>query len=118
MSPKLSGRHAEILEISAETPKVTDIPENFTEIPEIFERRKMLNLSGDFRGVSGPILILTANFWVQSLHRFRNLTAQRLPSPLPFVAAGSSHGIDIYTDLRSSPYSRFARDLRKEASWG
>jgi hypothetical protein len=37
---------------------------------------------------------------------------------LPFVAAEFSHEIHISTALRSSPHSRFARDLRREVSWG
>jgi hypothetical protein len=58
-SPKLSSGPTEILEISAE------IPKNFAEILEFFERRKMITLLGDygnFCGVSEPVLNLTANF--------------------------------------------------------
>jgi hypothetical protein len=47
-SSKLSGG-------PAETPKVSEIPENFAEIPKISEKRQMLTLFGDskyFCGVS------------------------------------------------------------------
>jgi hypothetical protein len=117
-SPKLSGR-------PAETPKIPEIPEK--------RKRQMLTLSGDsgyFSGVSGPVLNLTASFLglesPQIFRRFRNLTAQWLvfgdgylyPSPLPFVVAEFFHEKHISTALRSSPHSRFARDLRREVSWG
>jgi hypothetical protein len=56
-----------------ETPKVSEIPENYAEISKIFEKREMLTFSEDsrdFYGVSGLILNLTASFWVRSLWRF------------------------------------------------
>jgi hypothetical protein len=70
-SPKLSRRPMETL-------KIPEISENFAEISE---KRQMITLfedSGYFCGASGLILNLTASFWVRSLRRFRNLTAQRL----------------------------------------
>jgi len=58
--------------------------------------------------------------------RFQNLTAQWLvfgdgiytPHPFPFRAAEFPHEKHIPTALRSSPHSRFARDLRREVSLG
>jgi hypothetical protein len=48
-SPKLSGRPAQTPKIFAETPNVLEIPVNFVEIREIFEKREMLTLSRDSR---------------------------------------------------------------------
>jgi hypothetical protein len=39
------------------------------------------------------------------------------PHSLSFVAAEFHHEKHISTALRSSPLSRFARDLRREVSW-
>ena len=96
--PKLSSGPAETLKIIPKIPKVSEIPEIFAEIPDISEKWEMLTLfedSGDFCGVSGPILSLTHSFLgpesPEIFRRFRNITAQWLvlgdgylyPSPPP-----------------------------------
>ena len=63
--PKLSSGPVETPKIIPKIPKVSEIPEIFAEIPEISEKWEMLTLfedSGDFCGVSGPILSLMDSF--------------------------------------------------------
>jgi hypothetical protein len=114
---------------SAETPKVSEVPENFTKIPKIFEKREMLTLSGyseDFCGVYGSVLNLTASFFsgfyrffgdsgLNSLiATFRGLVFIPLTPPICccwFLV----RKIHIHT-LRSSLHSRFAKDKFEKRS--
>ena len=68
--PKLSGGP---VETPKKIPKIPKVSEIFAEIPKFSEKTEMLTLfgdSGDFCGVSEPVLNLIASFWVQSLRRF------------------------------------------------
>ena len=61
--PKLSGGP---VETPKKIPKIPKVSEIFAEIPKFSEKREMLTLSrdsGDFCGVSGPILSLTDSFF-------------------------------------------------------
>ena len=71
--PKLSGGPVETPKKTLEISKVSETPKIFAEISKFFDKREMLTPSGDsenFCGVSGPLLNLTASFWVRSLRRF------------------------------------------------
>jgi len=111
-----------------------DTPGQRPETPEISEKNDMLTLSGvsgHIPRVSGHILNITASFWGPEspdiYPEFSGLNSPTAsfwgmgiytPHLLPFGAAGSPHEIHISTAIRSSPHSRFARDLRREVSWG
>ena len=106
------------------------IPKNFEDILKNFEKKRNANFARRFQNFflhfSYIYLNPMVNFWVRSLRIFRNLTPNGqfwgmgiyIPSTPLFVAIGSSHEIHISTALRSTSHSGFAKDLRREVSWG